>query len=55
MPGGAEHLTGSPGAVRWAGWCFSRGLILNSHVSEDGDTSSSWSQPAALGEQQKWR
>lgn len=33
MPGGAAHLTGSPGAVRWAGWCFSRGLILHRVVS----------------------
>lgn len=56
MPGGAAHLTGSPGVVRWAGWCFSRGLILHRVVSlKRGDTSPSWSQPAALGEQQRWR
>lgn len=50
MPGGAAHLTGSPGLV------FLQGSNpAQSRVSEEGDTSPSWSQPVALGEQQRWR
>lgn len=56
MPGGAAAPYWEPRGGPMGRLVFLQGSNpAQSRVSEEGDTSPFWSQPAALGEQQRWR